>query len=547
MPDATSDGRVPDIIAAVAAARCRGEGVSDEQVIGRHPHLADELRRGLAFADVIAAAHRRIATGGPAASPITVLTDEELEAPIELQELAGLPTIEGYDLSAEVGRGGQGVVYRGTELSTGLDVAVKVLPGGQFACPRARSRFAREAAILGRLSCPNVVRSAGRGRTADGSLYLVTPYIDGLPLDEHAAGLAGDDAAVARLFAVVAEAVHACHLARVVHRDLKPSNVRVDRDGEPHVLDFGLAATAVDADKSRSLTGPDQILGSLPWASPDHVGGNADAVDARSDVYALGLMLCRAVSAGHVPPYPVDGPPDELIAHILRTTPVVAGRRPRDPLAGVALRCLAKRPADRYPSAEALAGDLRRVAAGQRPRGAVRPGRRHRWSSWRIGAAVLVLAGLGGAAVHNAGGPRVRPAAVRGHRTRTDVAGGQLSLVTPEPNGLSVWIGTSETTWRQYRTLYPGDLRGTDPDAPARVTAAEAAAFCAVVTTRDRGHLCRLPTTAELSWLSSQASPAAPGDAVAPTGEEWSTSAHPTRPGEVRPFRAVYKNSRSSR
>ena len=365
------------IVLGVAEARCRGEQVADTDILARYPDLAADLPDALRFAGVLTAAFDRSGSDGPLEGPLPVLTDEELDAPIELLVPGAPPSIEGYDLAEEVGRGGQGVVYRGTERTGGRAVAVKVLPGGHFSDARARSRFARETRILYRLRCPGVVTATGHGRTADGSLYLVMPYVDGVPLDGHAARAAGGDAAVALLFAEVADVVQAVHAAGVVHRDLKPSNVRVDRDGRPHVLDFGLAGSTATGDASRSLTGSHQILGSLPWASPEQARGDADAVDTRSDVYAMGLMLAHAIGGG--PPYPVDGPPHAVVDRILHARPRVPGRPDGDPLAAAALRCLAKRPADRYPTAASLAADLRRVAAGGRPAGGRRSTRRTVW------------------------------------------------------------------------------------------------------------------------------------------------------------------------
>ena len=300
---------------------------------------------------------------------IPVLDDDELERPIELPDPGAVPAVDGYELTDEIGRGGQGVVYRGTDRRTGRAVAVKVLPGGHFADPRARSRFNREVRILARLKCPNVVATVGHGRTADGSLFLVMPLVDGPPLDDYAAGLRGDDSAIARLFAAVADGVEFVHLAGVVHRDLKPANVRVTRRGVPVVLDFGLAGTSVAADKSRSLTRAGQLIGSLPWLAPEQTRGQPELVGPWSDVYAVGLMLCRAVADGGAPPYPVDGSFTDVVNRIRRARRRVAGRRAGDPMARVVLWCLAKRVADRYPTAAALADDLRRVAAGGDPLG----------------------------------------------------------------------------------------------------------------------------------------------------------------------------------
>ncbi len=289
--------------------------------------------------------------------PVDALPDHELDRDIELPDL--LPVLDGYDLVGEVGRGGQGVVYRGTERATGRDVAVKILPGGHFPDARARSRFAREIRILSRLAKPNVVSILDHGTARDGSSFLVMPFIEGVPLLQFAAGLGRDDPSIAVLFGRVAEAVDAVHRAGVVHRDLKPDNVRVDADAVPHLLDFGLADSP--ADKSRALTRSGQVIGTLSWLSPEQAEGRRRAVGPRSDVYALGLMLCRAIADGGAPPYAVDAEFDRAVVQIRESPPVVAGRETSDPLARIALRCLAKRPAGRYRSAAALAADLRRL------------------------------------------------------------------------------------------------------------------------------------------------------------------------------------------
>jgi serine/threonine-protein kinase len=161
-----------------------------------------------------------------------------------------------YEVIAELDRGGQGVVYRGVHKRTHRAVAIKVLREGPFAGPRDRARFEREVEILRQIDHPNVVAIRDCG-VAAGRQYLVTDYIDGTPLDVWIAdcGLrmadctersARQDAidALVSLFGQICDAVNAAHLMGVIHRDLKPSNILIDKAGQPHVLDFGLAKVA---------------------------------------------------------------------------------------------------------------------------------------------------------------------------------------------------------------------------------------------------------------------------------------------------------------
>ena len=455
--------------------------------------------------------------------PIVPLSDEELEAPIEFRDAGTAPAVDGYDLGVEAGRGGQGVVYRATERATGRDVAIKVLPGGYFAHPEQRSRFVREARILARLRCPGVVRTLHHGRTSDGSLYLVLPFVDGPPLDQYAAGLAGGDAAVAELFALVADAAAAVHAAGVVHRDLKPSNVRVGSDGRPQLLDFGLAGSGVAGDASRGLTSDGRVLGTLEWSSPEQASGDVAAVDARSDVYAIGVMLCEAIAVGHAPPYPVRGTPREVTDHILATRPAVAGRSPANPLAAVALRCLTKRPADRYQTAADLAGDLRRVATGGTPSRRIGCHGRSRWA-WGLAAAVATAVTVfavpfrptrGG---HGDAAPPRQPSGDRGHDAFAWVAVG---------DGRTACVSRGTVT----ATAIAGVLADGRPEGhrgPAFATLADAVRYCDRITTPRTSY--RLPTAAELRWLAGH------GDAGRPAGE-WSSGA--AEDGVPRPFRVI--------
>ena len=440
--------------------------------------------------------------------PVRPLSDDELDAPLDLFDGGTLPDVAGYDLVRELGRGGQAVVYLATELGTGREVAIKVLPEVHLVDPSAAARFAREAWALAGLDHPGVVVAAPGGRTAGGSPYLVQRYVRGVPLDEFAAGLA-DDAAVALLFARLADAVSAVHDAGVVHRDLKPANVLVDRAGQPHVLDFGLAGlTSAVRDAATGLTRAGQVVGSIPWASPEQVGRGRP--DERSDVYAIGLLLCVSIADGHAPPYATRGWPHEIVERILNASPAVAGRAEGDPLAAVALRCLAKRPGDRYASVAALACDLRAVAAGRLPgrtpppsgrpaRPAVAAGVRPTARVLAIAAVAACLSGSRAATTRSLG----RGPPVLGRRGVVLV---RLQATAGEAPPR--WITDGPVTWGQLRAAWPAADAAGNPGDPAVVDRATALGWCRGMSALSHAE-CSLPDPSDAAAGEWSASPRA--------------------------------------
>ena len=289
------------------------------------------------------------------------------------------PRIAGYAIEAEIHRGGQGIVYRATQQATNRPVALMVLLAGAFATTRQRLRFEREIDLVAALRHPNIVTVYDSGVSEDGKLWFAMEYIEGETLGESFAarrgGVAGQDGrslpGVLRLFAKVGEAVSYAHQRGVIHRDLKPGNVLIDGDGEPHVLDFGLAKP-IDpeiAGDHATVTVAGGFLGTLAYASPEQTRGDANLIDVRSDVYALGVMLYEVLAGDF--PYQVKGQLSDIVAAINHTAPKPFGARPAAPyrvdneLETIVLKALAKEPDRRYQSVEALRRDIGHYLAGE--------------------------------------------------------------------------------------------------------------------------------------------------------------------------------------
>lgn len=274
----------------------------------------------------------------------------------------------GYDLGPMIHRGGQGIVFRAVQRSTGRTVALKVLRNGLLASDADRTRLKREAEILLHLEHPNIVGIFDSGIKA-GHNYFVMDFVDGVPLDEFVRTANLPLCTTLRLFAEVCEAVQAAHAKGVVHRDLKPSNIRVTPDSVPHVLDFGMA-TMVDrsdpAVATITVTETGHFVGSLPWASPEQARGAWDRVSTRTDVYALGVILYQLATGTF--PYSTMG----AIADVLTTITESDPKSPRahngrvdDELETIILTCLQKEPERRYENSGGVAKDIRRYLAGE--------------------------------------------------------------------------------------------------------------------------------------------------------------------------------------
>lgn len=285
--------------------------------------------------------------------------------------------IPGYRVLDELGRGGQGIVYRALQLSTRREVALKLLQPDTSASERGRQRFEREIEVAASLQHPNIVHVLDSGVLDDGVRYVVMDYIRGESLLEYVRAHGLKLGAALRLFAELCDGVNHAHQNGVIHRDLKPSNVVVDEQGRPCVLDFGLARAADPAARA-TLTLPGHVGGTLPYMSPELARGLPGAGDVRGDVYSLGVMLYELL-AGR-PPYSTDGDVLDALRNIAEMQPpapscagrsaspgrsAVPSRRIDSDLDTIVLCALAKEPERRYQTAGELADELRRYLSGQ--------------------------------------------------------------------------------------------------------------------------------------------------------------------------------------
>ncbi len=314
--------------------------------------------------------------------------------------------VAGCRIQQRIGAGGMGVVYRAEQIHPRRPVAIKTLHNG-LNTPELLARFALEAEILGRMRHPGIAQVFATGHIQHGGEdipYIVMEFIDGQPLLDYAESL--NVQASVELLATITDAVEHAHLRGVIHRDLKPANILVQADGQPKVLDFGVARLN-DADSSRrELTTAGMILGTMAYMSPEQAGGNPDSIDLRTDIYALGVIGYRLLARQL--PYNVDRASlGEVLRAICDTRPAPLSRyclEARGDLEVVIAKSLEKDRDQRYRNATEFADDLRRVLADEsilaRSPGWWEELRRYaRRNKVLVSAAALVLLSLVSAAV----------------------------------------------------------------------------------------------------------------------------------------------------
>jgi TolB-like protein/predicted Ser/Thr protein kinase len=304
-----------------------------------------------------------------------------------------------YELLEQIGRGGQGVVFRARQKSLNRVVALKVINLGQWASKAHVKRFRREAEAAARLEHPCIVPIYDVGER-DGSCYFSMKFVEGGQLDEVAKRKPMPPRRAAELIAKVTRTVHYAHEHGILHRDIKPGNILLGQNGEPHLTDFGLARLV---ETESSVTQTLDVLGTPSFMAPEQAVGNNAAVSGVTDVYGLGAVLYQLLTGQ--PPF-AGGTTYETIKLLEDTEPrsprLLNPKVDRD-LSTICLKCLEKDPTRRYSSALALAEDLERWLKHQ-PIRARRSGiftRTGKWvrrnpSSALLAASLIALAAAAG-------------------------------------------------------------------------------------------------------------------------------------------------------
>ncbi|MGB9283771.1 MAG: serine/threonine-protein kinase, partial [Candidatus Sulfotelmatobacter sp.] len=267
-----------------------------------------------------------------------------------------------YRILEEIGFGGMGVVYKAEDNRLGRLVALKFLPDHMAADSVALERFRREARSASSLNHPNICTIYDID-VYEGREFIVMEYLDGQTLAMYIAGRqAVGTELVAKLGMPIGEALAAAHSKGVIHRDVKPGNIFVTQSGLVKVLDFGVAKLVQESDKTAvtTVTETNTITGTLPYMSPEQLRG--ENLDARSDIYALGVVLYEIATGQRPYSSSVHGTLVDEILNRPASAPSSINRILSPKADDIILKCLAKDPEDRYQTAKEISIDLRHLS-----------------------------------------------------------------------------------------------------------------------------------------------------------------------------------------
>ena len=288
-----------------------------------------------------------------------------------------------------------GIVWRAEQLSTHRQVALKLMTPHGVMSQKAQARFQREVELTARLDHPNIARIYESGLHR-GMYYYAMELVDGEPLDRYVKSRRLSQAQILALMRTVCQAVLYAHLRAVIHRDLKPSNILVSADGQPHILDFGLAKALLEEDEALNISIEGQITGTVSYMSPEQAAGRHSEIDTRTDVFSLGVIIYELLLGQS--PHDLSG----ATLGVLRNIADGKIRRPREvnksfdrELEALLLKALAHNPEDRYASAGTLAKDIGNYLKGE-PLDAPVPTKMYfvRKKAWKYRAHIAVAAAI---------------------------------------------------------------------------------------------------------------------------------------------------------
>lgn len=302
-----------------------------------------------------------------------------------------------YQVDCMIGMGGMAVVYKVKQPGTSREVALKVLRTSVPDSRRIRM-FQREVRMLARLKHPAIASIYDAGQTNDGTHYFAMELVDGVTLGEHVRKRCFGRVERLKLFLTVSRAVQYAHQRGIIHLDLKPNNIMVTHDGEPKVLDFGLARIMdPEAADSATISTHVGIRGTFAYMSPEQISGRQDDLDVRSDVYALGVILYELLT--DVSPYAFEPNWPDAVRTIQRVPPMrpsMKDRSLRGDAEAIVLKALLKEPDRRYQSVGELADDVERLIENRpvlaRPPSSIESLRRWMWRHKPLTLAVLLIA-----------------------------------------------------------------------------------------------------------------------------------------------------------